>query len=454
MSNSTSKRRSSNFIDIFAIERKPQTIELAVKLYTNALEHDPTEVTFYCLRSYCYSEAGDFEAALKDAVEVTREWKHRPHGWFVMEKALAGQRIYKEADEARKKVLETKKHPDEDVEKLIKDDIRRDFIIWSASKELLASTNATSKGHGGGDSKDVKNANNTSHKTSSSEKKPSSASKSKDSKTEKDKDSDRKRRRSRTPEPSSKVESKVISSSSNHKDERPRSPKRSRDNHEEHKRSEKHEHDDDADHFRVVDSIGDDDTIRREEVKRGRSHSPSCRDVRGSSHSRRRSPRRSPSSERRDRDRPHRSKSRSIERPKEPPINIYRFTGIRIRNIYPQVQTKLIHDMCSRIGRVIHIEMKDRECIVTFSDAETPRRAIAELHQTFVHRVSNFQDKLIVRFALGSNQDKFHMRNVRRVDCDECHFYRTTGCEDKTCPETHIPFNAGIDLQPWMKRTT
>lgn len=134
------------------------------------------------------------------------------------------------------------------------------------------------------------------------------------------------------------------------------------------------------------------------------------------------------------------------------PINIYRLTAIRIRNIYPQINQKLLETVASRYGRVVNIETKDKEAIITYTDTESPRRAIADLHDTFVHRVSHFSDKLHVRFALGSNQDKFHMRNVKKVECDECHFYRTTGCEADDCPEKHIAFNAGIDLQPWMPK--
>lgn len=132
------------------------------------------------------------------------------------------------------------------------------------------------------------------------------------------------------------------------------------------------------------------------------------------------------------------------------PVNVYRFTAIRIRNIYPLVKEQLLASVASKYGRVVSIETKDRECIITFNDAESPRKAIADMHDVVVKRVSNFNDPLHVRFALGSNQDKFHMRNVKRIESDECHFFRTTGCEDPDCPERHVLFNAGIDLQPWM----
>jgi hypothetical protein len=144
------------------------------------------------------------------------------------------------------------------------------------------------------------------------------------------------------------------------------------------------------------------------------------------------------------------SSSRSPPR-RDLPVNIYRFNGIRIRNIYPQIHAKLLHELCSRFGKVTDVEVSDKEAVVSFSDCEAPRRAISSWNNTVVHRVSHFNEKLIVRFSLGSSQDKFHMRNVRRVECDECHFYRTTGCPDEHCPEKHVKQNEGIDLQPWMK---
>ena len=139
---------------------------------------------------------------------------------------------------------------------------------------------------------------------------------------------------------------------------------------------------------------------------------------------------------------------RPLDRPL--PANLYRFTGIRVRNIYPQVAPKLLEVCAARYGRVVHVEAKEREAIITYTDSEAPRRAIADLHDTVVHRVSNFNERLHVRFAPGSNQDKYHMRNVRRMDSDECHFFRTTGCLDAACRGRHVPFNEGIDLQPWM----
>ena len=149
-----------------------------------------------------------------------------------------------------------------------------------------------------------------------------------------------------------------------------------------------------------------------------------------------------------------RSRSRSpVRRLKDLPVNIYRFTGIRIRNIYPRVKEMLLRETVEKYGRVMQIEIKDREAVITYDNIEAPRRAIADLHGEFVHRISNFSDKLQVTFSLGFNQDKYHMKNVKKVITDECHFFRTTGCEASDCPEKHIAFCAGIDLQPWMKKS-
>ena len=76
-----------------------------------------------------------------------------------------------------------------------------------------------------------------------------------------------------------------------------------------------------------------------------------------------------------------RSRSRSAEPRirRELPINIYKFTAIRITNIYPQVSHQLLESRAARYGRVYQVEKKDREAIITFNDTEAPRRAIADM---------------------------------------------------------------------------
>lgn len=419
------KPGSSNFIDIFSDDKRSQTLELSVKLYTNALEHDSNDISFYLLRSYALSQCGNFETALADAEEVLKVEESNPEGYFVKMKALAGLNKFIEAADAQRTLKDNLKRDEDAVELSIKSKIRRDFIIWSSSKEI---TNSLTSGESRSKSSKLESKRSKSSKKEENRKRPAENSDP------------------HSPEHVKRIVSKVT------KVDRDRSP------------SPRNMEDDNDLH--VVDSIGDPDIpFDPRDERANRSRSRSLEEDRKRYRDRGDEKRRSAPeaiTDRRDSGRPsaasrptkrERSRSRSpnYSRP-PPPVNIYRFTGIRIRNIYPQVQRKLLENLCAKYGRILNIEIKDREAVVTFDNAEAPRRAISDLHNTFVHRISNFSDKLQVRFALGNNQDKFHMRNVRRVECDECHFYRTTGCEDKNCPERHIPFNQGIDLQPWMKR--
>lgn len=95
-----------------------------------------------------------------------------------------------------------------------------------------------------------------------------------------------------------------------------------------------------------------------------RSHSPAGRRVSDYTQQQQRSRSRSPAEAR-------------IRR--ELPINIYKFTAIRITNIYPQVSNQLLEARAARYGRVYQVEKKDREAIITFNDTEAPRRAIADM---------------------------------------------------------------------------
>lgn len=417
------KPGASNFIEIFGDDRRSQTLELSVKLYTNALEHDSNDISFYLLRSYALSQCGNFETALADAEEVLKVDDKNPEGYFVKMKALAGLHKFMEAAEAQK-IVTSFKSDEEEVELSIKSKIRRDFIIWSASKDITNMVCGESKS-----------------KSSKLDSKRSKSSKKEESRKRPADNSD-----GHSPDHGKRIVSSKITKVDRDRSSSPRG------------------HMDDDHDLHVVDSIGEADLPLDSRDDRGRSRSRSLLD---DDRKRYRDDKRRPESisDRRDSGRPSgssssrpvrrdrsRSRSPNYSRSSAPPVNIYRFTGIRIRNIYPQVQRKLLESLCGKFGRILNVDIKDREAVVTYDNADSPRRAIADLHNTFIHRISNFSDKLQVRFSLGSNQDKFHMRNVRRIECDECHFYRTTGCEDSKCPERHIPFNQGIDLQPWMKR--
>lgn len=553
MEQRSTKPKKNSLSDVFADEKRSHTIELAIKLYNKCIDLDPTEISFYCLRSYCLSEHGSFEASMSDAELVLQKWEDKPEAWFLKEKSLAGLRRYLEAAEAQKTVISLKeemKDPDMDIDKTIRTSIIRDFHVWTACRDLkVHPTLSHSNNNDEGDHKTSRRESSKSRK-SSSKKETDSSSSSRARSSSKDTKTDRKRNRSpskdnviqpttkRIKSPSStKLGSKVVHSSSlssrdtgdspstSGREIRTRSPQ-NRDPRLNNNRHPRLHRPNNENEFRIVDSVDSDNldpsshdfsTDRQDHLdvhasRRIRTPSPverpkdgdlypfannsediiktnnssSKRDPNGN---RRESPSRTPPLDSRIRRRsrsdaghagnnnirlsspnntiPRHNQTRRPRTPSSPrsspramtppiprkdlPVNIYRFNGIRIRNIYPQVHAKVIHDLCSNFGKVIDVEVSDKEAVVSFSDCEAPRKAIFSWNNTVVHRVSNFSERLVVRFALGCNQDKFHMRNVRRVECDECHFYRTTGCPDRDCPEKHFPANQGIDLQPWMK---
>jgi len=527
-------------------------LSLVISLYDNAIEMDPKETSFYCLRSFCYSESGSFQPALEDSERVIKDWDRRPEGWFLKEKALAGLRRYLEAAEAEKKVtaFNARNSQDEhvDIDRTIRQKLVRDITVVSAGKGIdfdnLHKTSNRTESKADGDNKSSSNKRSSSRSSRSSRDRNGHGDEDKTKKLKLVPKQEPKRESKNdsrsdsvtnnyTPDlnnnskhavsivsPSSSLVTKIVNKiiRSNSFSNTIKSP--DAESIEEGQvtpvRQEKTDNE-----FRTMDSTYsidvDDDfglhdrnnntktasldniVIHERMSSRGTSCSPSrgigspkrrmkskslertCsrRSNRPASSSRptkteKRRSIRSPS--------PHtpphsppRTKKRSIS-PRTPPypppgftpgrrvirspspsprkelpINIYRFTAIRIRNIYPNVQLKYLESMCMRFGKIVKIEVNDREAVVTYHDQEAPRRAIASLNGSFVPRVSNFSDRLIVRFALGSNQDQFHMRNVRKVGSDECHFYRTTGCPDPDCPEKHIPGNQAIDLMPWMK---
>lgn len=424
---------SSSCPDIFDEEKKAKTIETAINLYSIAIDKRPDDLSFLVARSYCFSESCIFEAALEDAEAVVKADPNKCYGYFVKERALAGLKRYIEANTAMTRANELKKNPSKNLESLVKDKIRRDFVIWLAGSSIESKVSkSSSSAHASKPRKEKKERKSpvSSDRGSGSPligvQPVSSASQAK----------------------VSKVGSKVM-----------KVPPYSGDLVA-------------LDHLKVVDTYQEPDP-RRSPVQRRRPRTPSrspspprhrtpprartppLRRERGRGSDREsgremerpRSPRRSRSPINRPRDR---GEPRS-DRPRDLPVNIYRFTGIRMRNIYPRIKENVLRECVEKYGRVLQIEIKDREAVITYDNDRSPCKAIQDLNGEFVHRISNFSDRLQVTFALGQNQDKYHMKNVRKVETEECHFYRTTGCEEKSCPEKHIPSCAGIDLQPWMK---
>lgn len=423
---------SSSCPDIFDEEKKGKTIETAINLYSIAIDKRPDDLSFLVARSYCFSESCIFEAALEDAEAVVKADPNKCYGYFVKERALAGLKRYIEANTAMTRANELKKNPSKNLESLVKDKIRRDFVIWLAGSSIeFKVSKSSSSAHASKPRKDKKERKSpvSSDRGSGSPlvgvQPLSSTSQSKVS--------------------ASKVGSKVMKVP-------PYSGELVA-----------------LDHLKVVDTYQEPDP-RRSPLQRRRPRTPSrspspprhrtpprtrtppLRRERGRGSDRESGremerPRRSRSPINRIRDRPD---SRS-DRPRDLPVNIYRFTGIRMRNIYPRIKENVLRECVEKYGRVLQIEIKDREAVITYDNDRSPCKAIQDLNGEFVHRISNFSDRLQVSFALGHNQDKYHMKNVRKVETEECHFFRTTGCEENSCPEKHIPTCAGIDLQPWMK---
>lgn len=429
----SSMNGSSSCPDIFDEEKKAKTIETAINLYSIAIDKRPDDVSFLVARSYCFSESCIFEAALEDAEAVVKTDPSKCYGYFVKERALAGLKRYIEANTAMTRANELKKNPSKNLESLVKDKIRRDFVIWLAGSSIESKVSRSSTSTHASKSKKEKKERKSPVSSDRGSGSPligiqpaSSASQAKAS--------------------TSKVGSKVM-----------KVPPYSGDLVA-------------LDHLKVVDTYQEPDP-RRSPVQRRRPRTPSrspspprhrtpprartppLRRERGRGSDREsgremergRSPRRSRSPINRLRGEPR------SDRPRDLPVNIYRFTGIRMRNIYPRIKENVLRECVEKYGRVLQIEIKDREAVITYDNDRSPSKAIQDLNGEFVHRISNFSDRLQVSFALGQNQDKYHMKNVRKVDTEECHFFRTTGCEEKSCPEKHIPTCAGIDLQPWMK---
>lgn len=84
--------------------------QAAVDLFTEAINLDAKDFRFFGNRSYCYDRMGQYEKALQDAdvsISLAPDW---PKGYFRRGRALAGLKLYSDAETSFAQVLKLDKH--------------------------------------------------------------------------------------------------------------------------------------------------------------------------------------------------------------------------------------------------------------------------------------------------------------------------------------------------------
>ncbi|KAL9982579.1 hypothetical protein ACROYT_G004641 [Oculina patagonica] len=84
--------------------------QAAVDLFTQAINLDAKDFRFFGNRSYCYDRMGQYEKALQDAdvaISLAPDW---PKGYFRRGRALAGLKLYSDAESSFAQVLKLDKH--------------------------------------------------------------------------------------------------------------------------------------------------------------------------------------------------------------------------------------------------------------------------------------------------------------------------------------------------------
>lgn len=92
----------------------------AIELFSEAIKLDPNDFRFFGNRSYCYDRTQQYDRALKDAekaIYLSKEW---PKGYFRKGRALAGLRMFPEAEEAFTQVLKLDKNCEDAVTELLR----------------------------------------------------------------------------------------------------------------------------------------------------------------------------------------------------------------------------------------------------------------------------------------------------------------------------------------------
>ncbi|KAJ7390396.1 hypothetical protein OS493_025650 [Desmophyllum pertusum] len=84
--------------------------QAAIDLFTQAINLDAKDFRFFGNRSYCYDRMGQYEKALQDAdvaISLAPDW---PKGYFRRGRALAGLKLYSDAESSFAQVLKLDKH--------------------------------------------------------------------------------------------------------------------------------------------------------------------------------------------------------------------------------------------------------------------------------------------------------------------------------------------------------
>ncbi|KAL4231630.1 hypothetical protein ACF0H5_009210 [Mactra antiquata] len=92
----------------------------AIDLFSEAIRLDPKDFRFFGNRSYCYDRILLYEKALKDAekaISLAKEW---PKGYFRQGRALAGLKMFPEAEQAFSQVLKLDKNCEDAVQELLR----------------------------------------------------------------------------------------------------------------------------------------------------------------------------------------------------------------------------------------------------------------------------------------------------------------------------------------------
>ncbi|KAI1293564.1 Tetratricopeptide repeat protein 31 [Halotydeus destructor] len=83
-----------------------EDFKTALKYYSEAIYLKCDDFRFHCNRSYCYEKSGDFESALKDALQAIKlSTEPRPKAFFRKGRALLGLKKFDEAEQAFQMVI-------------------------------------------------------------------------------------------------------------------------------------------------------------------------------------------------------------------------------------------------------------------------------------------------------------------------------------------------------------
>ncbi|XP_070540536.1 uncharacterized protein [Ptychodera flava] len=92
----------------------------AIDLFTQAIKLDPRDFRFFGNRSFCFDRLGQYDKALKDAdraISLAKEW---PKGYFRKGRALAGLKLYAEAEGAFEQVLKLDRNCEDAMQELLR----------------------------------------------------------------------------------------------------------------------------------------------------------------------------------------------------------------------------------------------------------------------------------------------------------------------------------------------